>query len=215
MTQEDWNQAAPYYESSYQSQYRRADKLEKQLIKKLLEQFPYAQTVLEVGCGTAHFTKWLQTEGYQCVGLDISSGMLKEAKRLWGQGSLIRGDGLHLPLPDKSVDLTVFITSLEFIPDAAAALSEATRVARQGILLGFLNKNSFSAFKRRLQPKRAPLFSSAVFYSLPDINRVLAKTVVEYEIVFWSTTVFPRIFGNLESKALPFGDFLGIAVKLS
>ena len=48
--------------------------------------------------------------------------MLKEAKNLWPQGTLLQAEGTRLPFKDKSVDVVVFITSLEFIPDAAGAL---------------------------------------------------------------------------------------------
>jgi ubiquinone/menaquinone biosynthesis C-methylase UbiE len=215
MTQDDWNQAAPFYEASYLNQYRRADALEKRLTARLLGQFPGAKSVLEVGCGTAHFTKWLQTIGYQCVGLDQSRGMLSEAKQLWPGGNLIKGDALHLPISDKSFDITLFNTSLEFIPNPITALSEAARAARHGIILGLLNKKSAAAIKQRLNPKKAPLLSAANYYSLSDMRRILATSIAgSYEITMWKTTVFPRIFSDLESRAFPFGDFLGIGVKL-
>ncbi|MGD6807015.1 MAG: class I SAM-dependent methyltransferase [Candidatus Bathyarchaeia archaeon] len=208
-------QVAQNYEASYQNQYKRADVLEKKLLTKLLGQFPNAKTIVEVGCGTAHFTRWLQTMGYQCVGLDLSSSMLAEAKKLWSQTSLIRGDGSRLPIRDKSVDLVVFVTSFEFVGDAASALSEATRIADKGIIFGLLNKHSFSVLKRRIKGNKTPPFSRATFYSLSGIRKILTKVVTQNsEILFWNTTVFPRIFGNLESSAFPFGDFLGLAIKL-
>jgi len=53
------------YQKSYQTEYRRAQALEKTLLKKLLSQFSGAKDVLEVGCGTAHFTRWIQKIGYE------------------------------------------------------------------------------------------------------------------------------------------------------
>jgi hypothetical protein len=35
--------------------------------------FPQARTILEVGCGTGHFTRWFSEQGVQAVRLDISS----------------------------------------------------------------------------------------------------------------------------------------------
>ena len=66
----------------------------------------------------------------EAVGVDISKPMLKEAKKLWPQGALLQGEGTRLPFKDKSVDIVFFMTSLEFIPDAAVALKEAARVAK-------------------------------------------------------------------------------------
>jgi hypothetical protein len=46
------------YETWYETVGRRADCLEKVLLRQLLAGFPQAQTMLEVGCGTGHFTIW-------------------------------------------------------------------------------------------------------------------------------------------------------------
>ena len=48
---------AARYEDWYSGPGQRADALEKSLLKGLLADFPGARTVLEVGCGTGHFTR--------------------------------------------------------------------------------------------------------------------------------------------------------------
>ncbi|MBN1135320.1 MAG: hypothetical protein JXM73_01975, partial [Anaerolineae bacterium] len=48
------------YEAWYETTGRRADRLEKALLKQLLARFPQASSLLEVGCGTGHFTRWLK-----------------------------------------------------------------------------------------------------------------------------------------------------------
>jgi ubiquinone/menaquinone biosynthesis C-methylase UbiE len=63
--------------------------------------------------------------------------MLEEAKKLWPSSRLLQCEGGHLPFKNKSVDHVLFITSFEYMPDAVKALSEAKRVAKKGILLGF------------------------------------------------------------------------------
>ena len=129
------------YEQWYSEEGRRADALEKALLWKLLKAFPDARTALEVGCGTGHFTRWMAEKGLDTVGLDASQPMLMEARRYDGSQYLL-GDALHLPVADRSFDLVALITTLEFVPDPARALAEAARVARQGILLGVLNRYS-------------------------------------------------------------------------
>jgi ubiquinone/menaquinone biosynthesis C-methylase UbiE len=203
------------YQKSYQTKYRRAQALEKTLLKKLLSQFTGAKDVLEVGCGTAHFTRWLQTKGYESYGIDLSSGMLMVAKRLWSQGNLLKGESNYLPFQDKSVDIVAFITSLEFIQNPNTALIEAYRVAKKGIILGLLNKNSFAMLKRKIQQnKQEPVYSQAILYSISEIKKMLNKTIPVKYTIAWSTTVFPRILGDFDSKRCPLGDFLGVAVKL-
>jgi SAM-dependent methyltransferase len=56
------------YEAWSASRGRRADRLEKQLLAEQLAAFPCGATVLEVGCGTGHFTRWLAECGLRVVG---------------------------------------------------------------------------------------------------------------------------------------------------
>ncbi len=73
-----------------------ADLLEKKLLTKLFAQFTDARNVLEVGCGTGHFTRWMEsTLGLECYGIDTSKAMLKEAKKRWPGGALLQSDGAN------------------------------------------------------------------------------------------------------------------------
>lgn len=205
------------YESWYEGKYKRADKLEKALLKKLLNNLPHAESLLEVGCGTAHFTRWFESLGLECHGLDLSHLMLKEAKNLWTNKSLLRGDSTHLPFKDYSFDIIAFIACMEYMPNPGKVLSEASRVARKGIIIGLMNKWSLPTIRRIIQVKlkRNPYYRNAKFYSIFGIKKVLKDTLKDtYNIPHWSTTVFPKTFGNAESSLIPFGAFLGVAVKL-
>jgi ubiquinone/menaquinone biosynthesis C-methylase UbiE len=209
-------QAAKRYEASYESRYKRADALEKKLLKKLLDQFDDAQRLLEVGCGTAHFTRWMESLGFECCGVDISIFMLKEAQGMWIQGCLLQCEASHLPFRTKSMDVVVYVTSLEFMPDLETVLTEAGRVAKKGMVIGLINKWSLHTLRKMLQAKGGSnqFYRNASFYSIRDMKRRLNKVLKGQKIINWRTTVFPRIFGNLESSCFPFGAFLGIAVKL-
>lgn len=59
------------YEAWYETSGRRADRLEKALLGRLLADFPQARTLLEVGCGTGHFTRWCDEQGWRAIGLDL------------------------------------------------------------------------------------------------------------------------------------------------
>ena len=75
------------------------------------------------------------------VGLDHSRKMLDVAQsklmreRFGKFISLARGDAMDLPFPDGAFDAVACLESLEFFPDAEAALAELTRVLRPGGLL--------------------------------------------------------------------------------
>jgi len=80
-----------------------------------------------------------------------------------------------------------------------------------------MNKWSLPTIRRIVQVKtgKNPYYKNAKFYSIMDMKRVLKDALGErYTIPLWSTTVFPKILGNTEVSLVPFGAFLGIAVRL-
>jgi ubiquinone/menaquinone biosynthesis C-methylase UbiE len=209
-------QAAKKLEASYENKYKRAEVLEKRLLRKLLEQFGNAQRLLEVGCGTAHFTRWMESLGFECYGVDISKVMLREAQKMWVHSRLVQCESSHLPFAAKSVDVVAYVTSLEFMPDLDAVFAEAERVAKKGLVIGLMNKYSLSTLRKMSQAKigNSQHYRNARFYSIRDMRRRLSKNLKAYKVIDWSTTVFAKVFGDLESSRFPFGSFLGIAVKL-
>jgi SAM-dependent methyltransferase len=198
------------YESWYSGPGRRADTFEKRLLRWCIGQFPDARSILEVGCGTGHFSRWFAGLGFEVIGLDNSPAMLREA-RAHGTGSYVEGNATALPMLPRSIDLVALITALEFIRDPVDALSEAMRVARQGLILGVLNRTSLLGWRR----KRAgePVWSAATFFSPAELlGRVRQAGGDRVRSIRWRTTLWPRpLTGSLP---LPWGAFIGMAVKL-
>lgn len=165
-----------------------------------------------------HFTMWIKSSLLiESIGIDTSKAMLKEAKIRWPQGPLLQGEATRLPFMDKSVDVVAFITSLEFIQDAVGALEEAARVAKIGINLGLMNKNSIGTLKKRFQAAtlKDSFYRQAKFYSASDIEKMLENILAKkHNIAFCRTTVFPKPFSDKESSIFLFGGFLGIAIKI-
>jgi ubiquinone/menaquinone biosynthesis C-methylase UbiE len=209
---------AEEYESYYEGKYKDADIQEKNLIKFLLDQIDGVRTILEVGCGTAHFTRWLESLGYKVVGADISMVMLDVAKRLWKECKLVNARSEHLPFKDKSFDVLAFITCLEYMPDLIQVFREAKRVARKGIIMGLMNRWSPPTIRRIIQVKlgKNPYYKNARFYSLPMIRSIIKKAFngEDYEILEWRSAVFPKFLRMKGLYKIPFGgSFLGIGVK--
>lgn len=205
------------YESYYQEKYKRADKLEKVLLKKLLNTLGPTKSLLEVGCGTAHFTRWFESLGLECYGLDLSDLMLKEAKKLWLEGVLLQGDGSFLPFKNNSFDIVAFMACMVYMSDPIKVIHEASRVARKGIIFGLINKWSLPTLRRIIQVKmgKNPYYKNAKFYSILDMKQMLRDALGDAHIIpYWSTIVFPKILGEVQSSLFPFGAFVGIAVKL-
>lgn len=46
------------YEQYYETKYKRADILEKEVLKEAISSLGKGKSILEVGCGTCHFTRW-------------------------------------------------------------------------------------------------------------------------------------------------------------
>jgi ubiquinone/menaquinone biosynthesis C-methylase UbiE len=199
---------AAHYEAWYHTSGKQADLQEKALLKTLLDLFPDATTILEMGCGTGHFTHWFRTLGYTIFGLDRSRNMLRQAVNTYALDS-IQGDAQALPFPSQSFDVLALITTLEFIPDPLQALSEALRVARQGILLGVINKHSLLGWQYRV--KGGPLWGKAAFYTPAELKQMLSKMIPHKYDLTIRTTLWPVFSG---ASKLPWGGFIGLAVKL-
>jgi SAM-dependent methyltransferase len=198
------------YEAWYETIGRRADRLETALLGCLQADFPQARSVLEVGCGTGHFTRWFDEQGLQTAGLDLSPAMLAEAVRL-DSPPCIQGDGLTLPFGTGAFDLVALITTLEFVADPAQALVEAMRVARSGLILGVLNRQSLLAW--RLKRSGKSLWQMAHLFTPADLAH-LARCAVSGKPVkiAWRTTLWPLW---PEALPLPWGGFIGMAVHLA
>jgi ubiquinone/menaquinone biosynthesis C-methylase UbiE len=211
---------AAHYEAWYGTEEgRRADALEKQSLQRLHDCVPGARGVLEVGCGTGHFTRWLEEQGLSAVGLDLSAAMLSEAKTR-NRVPYVQADAHHLPFADNTFDLTAFATTLEFLEAPREALREAIRVAARGLLLGVLNRWSVLAVRRRLAGLFRPsVYDEARFYSVGVLRQLLREADAEarndgdresWQII-WHTTLFPRWI-PWERAKLPWGGFIAMAL---
>ncbi|HIP96331.1 MAG TPA: class I SAM-dependent methyltransferase [Anaerolineae bacterium] len=197
------------YEAWYETSGRWADSLEKALLRRLLASFSRTHTLLEVGCGTGHFTRWFGEQGLQAMGLDLSSPMLAEAVRL-GNPLYVQGDALALPFQAGTFDLVALITTLEFVNDPVQALSEATRVARHGLILGVLNRQSLLAWQRKRSGES--LWQMARFFTPAELVRLVQQAAAGKRVkIVWRTTLWPVWPGELP---LPWGGFIGMAVSM-
>ncbi|MBN1247550.1 MAG: class I SAM-dependent methyltransferase [Anaerolineae bacterium] len=205
---------ASHYEAWYETPAgQRADALEKAALRRLLWRFPDAHSVLEVGAGTGHFTRWLCNEGLVAVGLDLSGAMLQHARELDGV-TWVQGDAGRLPFAQDAFDLVAFITTLEFLPCARRALFEALRLARQGLLLGVLNRCSPLGVKRRVTGFfQSSVYDAAHFYSVTELKRLVWSLAGEKGQVVWETTLRPawvphEAWGGFIAMALVYGDYV-------
>jgi ubiquinone/menaquinone biosynthesis C-methylase UbiE len=116
--------------------------------------------VLDVGCGTGHFTQWFaEVVGPtgQVTGLDNSQVLLAEARRRVQDRGLpleyVHGDAHQLPFPDNHFDRCYANLVLEHLEEPQRALAELVRVARPGGLV-IVTDNDFNdpELTQRLTP---------------------------------------------------------------
>jgi len=126
--------------------------------------------ILDVATGTGRLPLALLRERFrgQIVGLDLSRGMLRQARRklaaYGGQVSLLWHDASQLPFPDGTFDAVTCLESLEFMPHPREVLSEMVRVLVPAGVLFVTNRVGFEA---RLLPGRT--------ISRPELERFLGE----------------------------------------
>lgn len=108
------------------------------------------ETLLDVGCGTGHFTRRFAREaGVHVTGVDPDPNWLAYARAQAQEGEcFVVGRAERLPFADRSFDRTTCITALCFIADQRNALREMIRVTRHRLVLGLLNRNSLLYLRR-------------------------------------------------------------------
>jgi ubiquinone/menaquinone biosynthesis C-methylase UbiE len=195
------------YEVWYETTGRRADRLEKTLLKELLAGFPKAETILDVGCGTGHFTRWFERQGLRATGLEISQTMLAEARR-HRSDKVLRGDAHLLPLPIQSFDVVAFITTLEFLQKPIVALKEAQRVAQQGFILGVINRIGWIG--RQYRRQGGVPWEAAHFFTPNELVNMVKQTCDQDCTIYWQTTLWRWLPWSLP---LPWGGFIGMRVR--
>jgi ubiquinone/menaquinone biosynthesis C-methylase UbiE len=211
-----FERAADRYEQWYGSgRGLRADAAERKLVVHLLKLFPDAQRALEIGCGTGHFAAFLGGLGLKVTGLDRAPAMLAQARKLAPCLPVVLGDAHFLPFHDRSTDLAIFITTLEFLENPGRAMQEAVRVARQGVAAVVLNRFSVGGWSRRWGPQsRGALLSTARDFSARELGAYLEQaTAARAETIEIVSTLFPDGWSATISH-IPFGDVVGGAVKL-
>jgi len=194
---------------------RRADIAERALLNWLMGRVPKVRTVLEVGSGTGHFASYLAESGFEVVGLDRAPAMVMEARRNFPSLPFLLGDAHRLPFGTGTVDVVVFVTTLEFLESSATAMREAVRVAHRGIVAIVLNRHSIGGLSRRFGPQsRGALLGQARDYSLSQLHRELREAAGErLDALEWSSTLFPNGFWNSVAP-IPIGDVVGLAGEL-
>ncbi len=100
--------------------------------------------ILDVGCGRGSFTRKLEDKGFEVVGVEPASELVREAKVINKDIQFIQADAASLPFTDDYFDYVLCIEVLEHIPDAESALREMARVLKKRGTFVLIDKNILS-----------------------------------------------------------------------
>lgn len=132
------------------------------------------ETVLDVGCGTGHFTRRFSDNAAVewTVGADVDYAAARFASGR-GKAAYLAADGRSLPFADRSFDLVISVTALCFMSDARRALMEMLRVARRRIAIGLLNRDSLLWFAKGRDGGRGA-YRGAHWHTRRELERLFA-----------------------------------------
>ena len=119
------------------------DRFEKTAVLKYLHAQSKNKTLLDVGCGTGHWSEFFSECGFTVTGVDVSQRMVGVARSKSNCDiTYFVADAHRLPFPDGTFDVTAAITTLEFTRNPAGVIREMVRCTRKPggrILIGVLN----------------------------------------------------------------------------
>ena len=220
----DFDLLADEYDSWYESaKGRMYDRLEKKAISCYLPPDAKGKKLLEVGCGTGHWSRFFSEYGFEVIGVDISERMVNIVKsKNISDASFQLADGHSLPFPDETFDVTAAITTLEFVRDAEGVLREMVRCTRKPggqLLVGVLNVLARLNRNRKQRPEspyaKARLFSPSQLKQLLEpfgqLTMITAGFVPNQKLFL---ALAPLIDTVGRFFHIPYGAFIAAEVKL-
>jgi hypothetical protein len=162
------------------------------------------------------YEAWYATARGRLVDEAERPAVLAELRRCHAAIPVVVGDAGCLPVRSGAVDVALLVTALEFMECPDAVLSEAVRVARQGLVVVVLSRWSLGGLSRRIGPQaRRPILGSARDTSLVALRRAVRAAAGErLRSLRWASSLLPDGFWAARWP-VPLGDVIGMAVVLS
>lgn len=150
------------------------DRVQKDDVRRLVRPALAGQTLLDVGCGTGHWSAFFAEMGYRVTGVDVAPAMIEVARSAVPQCTFQAADAHQLPFDDDTFDVVASMATLEFLPDQAAAIREMARCAKEHgqLLVGTLNR--LAALNQHRIAKGKPPYSAAHLLSPNELRSLLA-----------------------------------------
>ncbi len=194
------------------------DEKEKELLIDTIR-FKKGEMTLNAGSGTGRYIEYLTDIGLEVTGMEPMFEMIKVAKlkSKIKEEQIVQGHYENMPFADSSFDNVVFIHTFGFSSDKEKALSEAYRVAKNKIGIGFLNNNTLAKF---FSPReRKAVYRDTSFFSGTELKKIVQNALgdkikscnirIKYTLYmpFNIAHFVPAADELLEKLNLPLGNF--------
>lgn len=100
--------------------------------------------ILDLGCGTATYTPYLDESFKNVIGLDLSHNNIIIAKEINKKSEYVCGDGLNLPFKDCSFDAVFVGQVLHHFPDVKDPLKEINRILKKNGIIYNIEPNGWN-----------------------------------------------------------------------
>lgn len=189
---------------------------EYRLLRRLLSP-RRGDTLLDVGCGTGHFTRRFARDlAGRVIGVDPSPAWLAFAKdHAAARERYARAVAELLPFGDASFDLTISVAALCFAEDAHRAASEIVRVTRRRFAVGLLNRQS-PLYRRKGKEGGSGSYRGAVWHRPREAQGLfrglsVADLRVRTAVFLPSGNRLSRVWERLLPSFLPWGGLLVVS----
>jgi ubiquinone/menaquinone biosynthesis C-methylase UbiE len=159
----------------------RIKKLEVSRVIKLATNKITADSVLDVGTGSAIFAQAFADAKMHVTGIDINEEMLAEARRIVPQGHFEFGSMEKMPCDNNSFDIVFMGHVLHETNDITLVLTEAKRVARKRVVIlewPFRAEESGPPLNHRLSEDA--IVNAAKKAGFPEVDTVYLEYMVLY-----------------------------------
>lgn len=174
----DFGRIAERYDRWYQS--RRGalyDRVEKRAMDRLLPDPSKGKTLLDVGCGTGHWSAYVARKGFDVTGVDISEQMIEVAQAKGTCGTRFQvADAQNLPFADDQFDVAAAVTVIAFATHPRRLVADMVRCTRKRtgtLVVGTLN--ALSPYNQARRARHGSLYACAHLHSPRETQDLLSQ----------------------------------------
>lgn len=174
----DFGRNAERYDSWYQSRRGASyDRVQKRAMDTLLSDAGKGKRLLDIGCGTGHWSAYFARKGFDVTGVDISEQMIEVARGKNISSSRFHvADAQNLPFADNQFDVAAAITVIEFAAHPTRLLAEMARCVKKRtgtLVIGALN--ALAPYNQIRRAQRGSVYASAHLLSPQETQDLLSQ----------------------------------------